>query len=695
VQPSRWIDALVARYGSVDRRLFVVWTSLCVSYVAAKFVTAMLSQTGGEWSAPLDDVFIHFDYARATARGYPFQWSEGNGYSSGNTSLTYPFVLAFGYWVGLRGQFLMAWAVLVACLSVLVFFHGAASLIAPAGPWAKYLLPPVVLSLGALDWSLFSGMENAFHLGIWGACAAAYDRFVKRRGRPWLLGGALAVLTLTRPESIVCVAAFGIAAGLLERRRGLWAAASACLVAGLPSAIAIGAQSAVNRLFTGEWAQAGAVSKLALYHPYMTSQEKLDDWIFHLKYVLARTTEHHFSQARFVLFGEEISYGLIVPAVALVPLAVKALRGAAILLWVQVAGWALIVATNGQVRWQNERYVMSGVAWLFVLAAMGLAALARGFGDTTRARALWGARLAAAGVAASLYWHHQLPNFRDQVWFYARASRNIRDQQIMTGRLLKELKPRRILVGDAGAVIYAADRPGLDIIGLGGYHDYPFARATRSGIGASIELIERMPDRERPDVMAIYPSWWGDMPIVFGQYLQEVPVFGNVICGGAAKVIYKADWSSLDRAGWPKTLREGEHVVGSIDVADLIDEKRARYEHPRPAAGFVTWRVLPSPDTGRRELFDAGRIIPGGRAEAFDIDLPQQGGRLVLRTVGTGEVTVGVTIDGRTVGEIRTRPTETWDEPSVELPLGLPARGRVVLTPRGGDVFDCHVWSVR
>ncbi len=69
-------------------------------------------------SAPLDDVFIHFDYARATALGHPFEWTVGNGYSSGNTSLTYPFVLAFGWLVGFTGRSLMKWAAILAAVSV-------------------------------------------------------------------------------------------------------------------------------------------------------------------------------------------------------------------------------------------------------------------------------------------------------------------------------------------------------------------------------------------------------------------------------------------------------------------------------------------------------------------------------------------------------------------------------------------------
>src|SRR5438105_4470490 len=104
--------ALKKTYDAIPAPKIVIAVGAC-SFAAHAFYGYMRVQTGGEWSAPLDDVFIHFDYARATARGYPFQWSEGNGFSSGNTSLSYPFVLAFGYWVGFRGLLLMKWAAIV------------------------------------------------------------------------------------------------------------------------------------------------------------------------------------------------------------------------------------------------------------------------------------------------------------------------------------------------------------------------------------------------------------------------------------------------------------------------------------------------------------------------------------------------------------------------------------------------------
>src|SRR5262245_21151448 len=111
------------RFGRAEPILYLLFAGACTLYVACSFHASARLQTSyslvwmqpdrlgevtagtrlGDWSAPLDDVFIHFDFARATARGHPLEWSEGNGYSSGGTSVSYPFVLAIGYWIGFRG----------------------------------------------------------------------------------------------------------------------------------------------------------------------------------------------------------------------------------------------------------------------------------------------------------------------------------------------------------------------------------------------------------------------------------------------------------------------------------------------------------------------------------------------------------------------------------------------------------------
>jgi hypothetical protein len=424
----------------------------------------------------------------------------------------------------------------------------------------------------------------------------------------------------------------------------------------------------------------------------MPSGEKWDEYLFLLKYVILRNARHHFAEAA----PGTIGWGFLVPAVALLPLFDKRTRRPAIMLWVSAIGWLLLVAVNRQVRWQNERYTMSAVAWVLVLFAMGLgvlvsrAPLAIRLGR--REPAVFALRVAAALGIAVVFWVHQLPQMRDQIWFFGRASRNIRDQHLVAGKHLAELRARRVLVGDAGALMYSSDLPGLDLIGLGGYHDLPFARAGVHGLGASLELIERIPAAERPDVMAIYPSWWGDLPTLFGRRIDEVTVYGNVICGGAEKVIYKADWSALDRGGKPRVIRPGERIVDELDVADLVSEKEHRYTFPRPAMGFVDFRVLGDVIDPRRDLFDAGRVIPPGQVETARVRAPRGGGRLVVRTVVGHKVGVEVRVDGRAIGTLPLAPSKGWIEPAIDLPAGLPAQIDLTLAPIGGDWLDCHVW---
>ncbi|HYQ15555.1 MAG TPA: hypothetical protein VEQ58_07355, partial [Polyangiaceae bacterium] len=168
----------------------------------ARALEAATSGALGPWSAPLDDVFIHFDFARQAARGHPFEWSPGAGYSSGGTSLLYPFVLVPGFWLGLRGLNLMLWAAVVACVCVFGTLLALRRLFRDLPRAMSYLLPPVLLAVGALDWSLWSGMEVALFLGLWSLAVVAWDdlRSATKPLLPALLLGVSGLLVCaTRP----------------------------------------------------------------------------------------------------------------------------------------------------------------------------------------------------------------------------------------------------------------------------------------------------------------------------------------------------------------------------------------------------------------------------------------------------------------------------------------------------------------
>jgi hypothetical protein len=299
-------------------------------------------------------------------------------------------------------------------------------------------------------------------------------------------------------------------------------------------------------------------------------------------------------------------------------------------------------------------------------------------------------------TSTALYAAHELPRQREQLWFFGRASRNIHDQHMVTGRLLTRTPAHRVLVGDAGAIPYVADLPAVDIIGLGGLQGYPFARASRIGLPAALELISRMPAAERPDVMAIYPSWWAELPLWFGEKLYEVPVRGNVICGGASKVVYQADWSALPPNDVPMSLNRREKVVAELDLADLVSEKEtgAAFTGVPP---YVAMKMLPHPKDAERDLWDGGRPIPTGAVVQFDATglTSLQPARLIVRIAPTAKGALRLKA-GAHFETIPFTPDGKWQEleftiPSAAVRDGLPLE----VVNLEGELVLYHVWLVQ
>lgn len=698
--------------------LYALFAAACTLWVARLFYSSLRLQTlytvidaknfaervgqPGPWSAPLDDVFIHFDFARSIARGHPFQWSEGNGYSSGGTSLLYPFVLAFGYWIGFRELTLMLWAALVACVSVFGLLLVSRRLFSGLPRWTSYLAPPVLLSVGALDWSLFSGMEVAFFLGVWGGALAAWDELTAPRApgastrtRALLLGAWSALVVATRPEAALIVALLSSsAAAAMWRREGRRAAAWTLMGTAVPGALVVIGHAIANRMLTGDSTAAGALVKLELYHPYLSAREVWEAWKFFVGYQVLRVTQYHFSDGPVT--------GWFIWALGLFALVPARTRRYAALLWASALVWVLLTALNGQVRWQNERYTMPAVAWLLLAAALGAAALLAGawrWAERRRSVHVAGALVAIGSL--TFFAIHQRPRFRDQLWFFGRASRNILEQHIRTGWELRyslHPTPRRVLLSDAGAILYASDLPSLDLIGLGGYEQLPFARATPQGLGAALELIERMPPSKRPDVIATYPSWWPLLVLWFGDRVGEVPVRGNVICGGAAQVIYRPDWSPFDLSGAPLALAPGEHVVDALDVADIVDEKAHDYRLSARNVGFVDMKLLAHPTQPERTLWDAGRVVNPGVAQEFVLRgfEPDRAARLAVRIAPPEAGAIAVEVDGWRAGVIEFPASDAWLEPSLTIPAGRVGESlRLRLVPTRGETIVYHVWATQ
>ena len=719
--PSRF-QALLGRAAAFEPILYGLVAGALTLFVATRFYGSLKLQllyahewagasplakaieSGDFWSAPLDDVFIHFDFARSIARGRPFEWSAGGGYSSGGTSILYPFVLALGFPLGFGGLRMMEWAAIVACVSVFAVLLVARRLFKGQPLAASYLAPLVFLCIGALDWTLFSGMEVALFLAIWAGTFVAWDELEKAIEtqdsreivrRTWglgLWGGALAA---TRPEAAALVGLFGFFAAQRLFAKDRRSTLLLLVRVALPGAFVVVAHALANRVFTGETTAAGALVKLEAHHPYFTREQVVDAWWFHLKYQVLRITQYHLSDPFWVGW-----FWWLLSAAAFIP---RATRRYALLLWASALFWIFVVAFNGQVRWQNERYSMPALAWLLLAAAMGLGALLSGAFARERRRLKVSLAVVATLVAGGLVWF-QAPRFREQLWFFGRASRNILEQHVQAGLILRDefdRKPRRVMVGDAGAIPYVSDVPALDIIGLGGFQGLPFARATRAHVGAGVELIEHVAPEERPDVLALYPSWWGDLPIWFGREITQVPVRGNVICGGASKVLYRADWSALDSSAWPSAIHPGERIADEVDVADLVSEKQHRYRVSEGGFGYVAMKLLPHLGDPKRDLWDAGRVIAPGLRERFELDGvdSRRPFRLVARVAPSGPLEVRVSVEGRVVGTLAAEARDSWQELELVVPaLGEQALGaplEVVLEPSTMERTFYHFWALQ
>jgi hypothetical protein len=652
----------------------------------------------GPWSAPLDDVFIHFDFARSAARGRPFEWCEGNGYSSGGTSLLYPFVLAVGELAGFRGLELMEWAGIVACVSVFALLLALRRAFTRLPRIASYLVPIALLGVGALSWSLFSGMEIAFFMALWAGAFVVWDDLGRRAagGTPReiaLAAGGLglwgAALVATRPEALGTTLIFALTSLWALRTRGprLLAACLGLIVA--PALTVVVGAAVANYSLTGEVAAAGAIAKLELYHPYLTFGEKFDLWLFFLGYQALRVTQQHLESIPAI--------GWVVWVFALAALYFKETRRQAVLLWGSVVAWAMIVALNGQVRWQNERYVMPALTWLLVSATLGATTLLSRGAVRPWSRARVGLAAATAVILGVFAWQ-EVPNFRFQAWYFGRASRNIYDQHVRLGRMLKQSAepPPRVLVGDAGAIPYMSEGPTLDVIGLGGYKGLPFARATRSHVSSAVELIEHLPPAERPTLLAIYPSWWDELPIFFGKRVDEVPARGNVICGAPSKVVYAAHWASLDGSALPFELSESQQVTAEFDWADVTSEAECRYERVPALGGRVASKLLPSLSHPERDVFDAGRNTPEGTRERFLLGgiLPGRPLKLVFRAAPVADIAVPVSVDGRPAGTLRLPRTDGWLEVGLEVPPTTTSRITIELGV-SGERNLYHLWAVQ
>jgi hypothetical protein len=652
--------------------------ALVTACLAGYAIRGTLAKSGHP-AVPLDDAFIHFQYAKRLASGHFFSYVEGEGYSSGATSLVWPLILAPFWLVGFRDLAIIwpAWFFgFVALGALAVETHRLA--LPLAGRSASIGAGAMVLSFGGYAWCAGSGMEVvplawtlAFGLRKaieWGE-APRSERSEKR----WRTLLAISfVAPLVRPEGMLASA---IVLLVLAAYPGARSRATALLALAGPAFVPL-----LNWALTGHAASSTTVVKWLPGNPYYGHGDALVAAVRDNARIFFDTLlDGHEWSAVYVPTGSR-PYALA--ALVAIPAAGwfrgRGLRASLVLV---MALAILVPCTYLTFLWNRLRYL-----WPFAFAwFVGLACLAQTIADVfALARPKWRiaggvlSGLFAGALASRLGWTF------DDLWGSASA---IDRQQVALGRWAEAtLEPdARIGVNDTGAIAYLSDRRTFDVVGLTTRGE---ARYWVAGAGSRFEHYENLArsSRERmPTHFIVYRHWMACDPVL-GDELHDETVTDQTILGGATMTVYRARYDLLGSGDRPTTTAE---PVDELDVADL--ESEAAHDYELGSTRDADDQVI-TYDAEHRAIADGARL-----KRSFDRFVlrarPGHSLLLVARLMADVPTIVEARAGDRLLGS---QVVSAWNEITFPVPADVAAdRMPVVIATRGGGLFgSAHYWLV-
>ena len=570
--------------------------------VGAVFWIPAVGASRGCFPAPLDDVYIHFDFARSLGQGHPFEWIPGQGTRRARPRRSTRSCSRSAGW--------SAFAVARSASGPRSSRPRVASLLLRAA--ARAAVPAVARVARACSRSRSASSTGRSSAGWRSRCsplrsagrwtrssARAPRRAEARRARPPVALGAWgAALVLLRPEAGVIVGVFAVVAA---RGGGASLGIAAVLRARSPGSSRRAPCSARTSIATGEPRSAGAQLKLLSSNPYLSDVDRARVFV---ENILSFAIEG--SAASSPRCARSASSSRRSRSVAR-PRASRAI-GAACLLG--ALGWILLVSWNGNSPFHNFRYYAP--ALLLVLVAGGWAcrdrARARRDGGRARRRRsrsrgdLAAARDARADRGTSRA-RREHPRSADRGRRAPRAAaarregaprRRRRDPVRLGARRNRRARPRR-LPGHAVRARSGARRGGHD-------------RAHRAA---------RRPSAHH---LALYPNWFG---LITSQVRRRDRSRDNR---------GQRDLRQPDEGDLPRRLERARSPHDAVARPSRRARRRrrhrrgrARYVSPLPHGGWTTLDVLDD-DTGARR-FDGGRTIPDGRTESFVVQRRPARGR--------------------------------------------------------------------
>jgi len=581
------------------------------------FLLANLQISDSTLIMPLDDVYIHFQYARQLADGQPYIYNPGQPPTSGATSFLYPYILAIGYLIGFHELNLGLWAMIVGAFALLLslqaIFRVCVSLELPA--WSGLLTAIVFASTGLFPWHFFSGMETGVvvALALWTVVF-----FIEENQRAFIISASL--LALIRPEaSIMAVIASTLM--LIKRwfreQHNLSIAAYATLL--IPIAIP-GLQPVVNYLITGTAIASGNSAKSLLG---IIPQD--------FALIISRIVDNFLRMWWGFFTGYSDERGIVLLPLFLMPAALIGLTyllckrtyrwsGILLLIWLILISGA--ISTLDTAFWHFRRYQIPLMALGFPLAALGFYQLYQFLNTSKTLHPFrWSRILPLISIVSSLL------IFVNFLHLYRINVSYVYQQPYQMALWLRENTPEDavIAVHDVGMMRYQGGRTTLDIVGL---TTVGAADSWRNGPGAVGEFLLH----HQPDYIASYGRGHG-----YGLYmLADTTIYGepivtftienwnrqaNVALAADTQAIYQPDWKPLAKPD-PISPYFDNDILASVDVAQIKSETAVTYQWTgQIEQGFVT-EIYEFPDAANpeRRIVDGLRRINGAESFQFVLD---------------------------------------------------------------------------
>ncbi len=497
--------------------------SLLVIGCLALGIFALTSQrfTDRQGGVPLDDAWIHFQFARNLARGDGLSFNPGHP-TAGSTAPLWTLILAAAYFVGGRfpfaGQLLSA-----ACFLTTLAATYALGKRLTNRHWAAWLAGAVVAANGRMVWAGLSALETCLFATL--SLLAIHTHLTDRDAHHYRLRTA---------------ALFGLAA--LARPEGylLFALSLADFIVSDISRITSPGHALLRithyvlriLLFT------------AIVLPYLIFSLRTGGHLlpntYHAKAVFDFRPDLNFISltARYLILDNF----LLLPCYIL---GLGALLRRAPLLSLWSAGLPLVYAFLHAVLYRHGRYLMPLIP---CNAAIGIAGLL----EMRRLARLRGWRWRAGGetgffgknpvsvlvsvlIIVGTAW--RLPAIASE---YAGNVNDINEIHVALGHWAAEHTPPNavLALNDIGAITYISERPVVDLAGLITPEVVPLLHAPNRDSRLAKFLAER-----NVQYVIIFPDWFPDLAKRRDlEPVHQVTLQHRTIAGGETMIVYRADW---------------------------------------------------------------------------------------------------------------------------------------------------------